>query len=112
MGFPRRREILVDAHVQLLPPALEPHPAARAHAPGLRQLAKAEQVPVEAPGLGLAARRRRDLEMIEAEDLHARPRLLQLRLGARYFPRDGALPRRRGARGDRGAARACALPGG
>jgi hypothetical protein len=42
----------------------EPRTAAGAQRPGLLELLEAEQVPEEAPRLRLAARRRRDLDVV------------------------------------------------
>jgi hypothetical protein len=67
----RRREVLGHADVQRLSGAeREPHAAAVAQRRGLRQLGQVEHAAVEAPGVGLAARRRGDLHMVEPHDRH------------------------------------------
>ena len=65
MRLPRGRERLLDADVELLAVAeREPGAAARAQRLGLLELLEPEQVAEEAPRLGLAAARRRELDVI------------------------------------------------
>jgi hypothetical protein len=61
----RRRERGLDADVELATAAEgEPRAAARAQRLRLLELLEAEQVAEEAPRLGLAARRRGELEVV------------------------------------------------
>jgi len=65
MRFPRRRERLLDADMELAAAAeREPDAAARAQRRGLLQLLQAEQAAEEPPRLGLAARRRCELHVV------------------------------------------------
>jgi hypothetical protein len=65
VGFARRRERLFDADVELAAAfEREPDAAARAQRLGLLELLEAEQVAEEATRLWLAARRRRDLDVV------------------------------------------------
>ena len=68
MRFPRRIELGLDADVKLLRPDLEPRAAAARQRLRFFQFAQAEQLTEEAPGLLLAAGRRRDLDMVEPFD--------------------------------------------
>jgi hypothetical protein len=63
--LPRRRERLLDADVELAAVVeCEPRAAARAERLRLLELLEAEQVAEEAPRLGLAAGRRRELDVV------------------------------------------------
>jgi hypothetical protein len=65
MRLPRRRELLLDADMELAAVAEpEPDAAARAQRLGLLELLQAEQAAEEAAGGGLAAGRRRELDVI------------------------------------------------
>src|SRR4051794_16946678 len=68
VGLARGGELLLDADVELLRPRAEPGPAAAGEALRLRQLLEPEQLAEEAPRLVLAARRRRELDVVQAED--------------------------------------------
>jgi catechol 2,3-dioxygenase-like lactoylglutathione lyase family enzyme len=68
MGLPRRLEVGLDPDVQLLRADLEPRAATRRQRLGLRELAEPQQLPEETPSLRLAARRRRDLDVVEPFD--------------------------------------------
>ena len=70
MGLQGRREVLLDADVQLLAvrAAAEPDAAAGLQLVRLLDLLEAQQPTVEAPRLGLAAGRRRDLDVVDAGD--------------------------------------------
>ena len=72
MGLRRRSERLLDADVQLA--AAEREPAASAHGEQRRllDLGQSEQLAVERAGRVLAARRRRDLDVVESGDARHR----------------------------------------
>src|SRR5439155_22352901 len=70
MGLARRRERLLHADVQLLRARTEPAAAPRSQRRRLLQLLEPEQRDVEAPSLRLAATRRCDLDVVDAEDGH------------------------------------------
>ncbi len=73
MGLARRCEGRLDADVKLVGVAEgEPGAAAGAQRFGLLDLGQPEQVAEEAPCLGLAARGRCDLDVVEAENGHGR----------------------------------------
>jgi hypothetical protein len=66
--LPRRRERLLDADVELAAAGeREPGSAARAQRLRLGELLEAEQPAEEAPRLVLAARRGRDLDMVQLD---------------------------------------------
>ena len=64
----RRVEWLLDTDVELVKAGREPTPTAPREQRRLLDLSKAEQPPVERPGLGLAAWRYRDLHVVQADD--------------------------------------------
>src|SRR5579875_1926202 len=67
MRFPRRRERILDADVQLPVAEREPRPAALPQRLGLLELGQAEQLAEEAPRLALAAAGSRDLDVVELD---------------------------------------------
>src|SRR5262249_2386266 len=91
--LPRRDETLLDAEVELL--RAEPEPAAAAPGQGgrLGQLLEPEHRPVEGTGLVLAARRNRELDVVEAEERHPR------RSTIAPWPRSSRTPSSRATRG-------------
>ena len=64
--LPRGRERILDADVQLLPTGAEPAATAGGKSVRLRELGQPEQAAVERARLVLAARRRRDLHVVDA----------------------------------------------
>ena len=69
MGLQRRRELLGHADVELMRAAGEPRPAPGSEWFWLLELGQPEYLAVEAPGVGLTAGRRGDLDVIETQEL-------------------------------------------
>ena len=81
-----------DPEVDADRPGDEPHPAARPHRLGLGDLGEPEQLAVERARRRLAARRNRELHVIDADDAHHRRRHQRpFHTGAR-LPRNAAMP--------------------
>ena len=64
----RRPEVARHAHVELVRARSEPRPSARLEQRGLHELLETEQLTVEPSRLVLAAGRRSDLDVVEADD--------------------------------------------
>jgi len=65
----RRKELAFDPDMKLLRAALEPTAAPRAQRGWLFKFVEAKDGPIELAGSGLAALRRRELHMIDADNL-------------------------------------------
>ena len=70
----RRREVRVDADVELGRAEREPRTATACQAGRLDELIEPQQRAIERPGERFAAGRRRDLNVIELERLHREPK--------------------------------------
>ena len=79
MRLPRRRELGLDADVELLRPDAEPDAAARPQRLRLRELLEPEQLAEEPARLRLAAGRRGELDVVDAVEHAAQDRVARMR---------------------------------